>query len=197
MLRRLRLLKPIPITGKNQRGRALPSLFLILGLALLVLGILLFFRVQHDSSPDWVAKLDGKIITRDMIIAYAQDLPPSYRELLKTPDGFQKLVDFYIQRQLLLEHAKKSIPPDDPVLQNHLKIVPLEDAYIIAFVKKEVFDKIYVTDEEIAAYMKKKKISHLQMARALLIKEKKEKAYLQFVESLKKKHKLEYARDYF
>jgi hypothetical protein len=157
--------------------------------------ICLFSGIALANNSTVIAKLDGKPITKQELIKYANSIPNSkYREMLKTDEGLRKLAELYIQRQILLEEAKKTVDKNKDenksIFSSHGKMDE-DTIYLIAYLTKEVEKKINITPEEIQSYMKEKNLSKQQAVSELASKKRRE-IYFSLIDKLKKKHKIEY-----
>ena len=136
-----------------------------------------------------LAELDGKPITYKDIEFYAKRIPnKKYQEMLKTEEGLRKLLEFYIDRAVLLDEAKKKIGGKEAVFLSHGSMEE-DTAYLIAYLAKEVNGKVSVGKEEVKRYALEKGISEEEAYRELLSKRRRERLK-SLLESLKRKHKI-------
>jgi len=143
-------------------------------------------------SGEIVAKLDGKVITRDDLEKYANMIPnDKYKKMLNTREGLKKLAELYIQRRILLEKAKKVITKKEAIFKSHGGKMNEDVAYLIAYLTKEIENKINITKEEIQAYMKKNNVNKYQAMREILSRKRRE-LFNALVENLKREHKIEF-----
>jgi len=158
-----------------------------------LLAIILSSPVLSAENSRVVAKLDGKPITVKELQEYANNLPEKYKKMLATDEGLRKLAEFYIQRKVLLEEAKKEISERDTVLSSHSGRMGKETAYIIAYLSKKVGEKAEaeIGDKELKEYMKEHNVSRTEALNRLL-SEKRRKLYRELIGNLLKKHKVEY-----
>jgi len=167
-----------------------------------LLGILLFVAMlSHPLSAkdlqeksEVIAKLDGKPITKKEIVEYANrlgEVRKEYKDLLRTKEGLKKLVQYYIQRKLLLEEAKKKISKRDPIFLSHKSKFPEDTALLITYLTREVDGKVKITPQEVEKYMKEKGVPKEVAKRELFIEKRKE-LFFNLLERLKKLHKIEY-----
>lgn len=142
-----------------------------------------------SSESRVLAYLDGKPITFSDVKAYAEQLPnPKYKEMLNSPEGLKKLLNYYIDRQIILQEAKKTVSPKEGSLKAH-STMDKDSAYIIAYLSKEVGEKIKVTKGEIKQLAKKEGISE-NKAYAELLSQKRRQKFKALMERLRAKHKI-------
>ncbi len=166
---------------------------------LLILFLMISFSIHGfavaesvKGKSQVVAKLDGKPITKEDLENYARMIPgDKYVKMLETEEGLRKLAEFYIQRQIILQEAKKVVNKKKGVYKAHGSKMDEDAAYIIAYLTKEVESKVEITPEEIEKYMKEKNLTK-QQAVSELASEKRRKLYFSLIENLKKKHRIEY-----
>jgi hypothetical protein len=159
---------------------------------LLLFAVLFVSLTAFAGELDVVARLDGKNITKQILKEYANSLKnKKYMELLNSREGLKKLAEYYIQRQILLEEAKKTVNKNKEMFKSHSSKVGEDTAYILTYLNMEIGSKVQPTEEEVERYMKEKHVTKVQ-ARRDLMAEKSKKLYLQLIERLKKKHKIEF-----
>ncbi len=152
--------------------------------------ILSLVSVLAYAGESILGYLDGKPITYSDIKSYVELLPgDKYRKMLETKEGLKKLLNYYIDRRILLEEAKKEISPEEGVLRSH-SAMDEDAAYIIAFLTKKINNNIKLSDEEIKTYARKKGISE-RKAYAELLSKKRRELYEKLINNLRKKHKIE------
>jgi len=134
--------------------------------ALVFLSALTCIVAASASSKDVVASLDDQSITVETLTAYVNEVAGSkYESLLMDKDGLQKLADFFINRTLLLEYAKKTVKSNDMLVVNHnARSVDEDVMYLTTLLKTEVQDKVFVAQEDISEYMIQNKVESEQQA---------------------------------
>ena len=160
----------------------------MLRLFLSVFILFLFVSSAMAVDPNKVlAELDGKPITYKDVESYAKKIPSKkYQEMLKTEEGLRKLVEFYIDRSILLEEAKKEISKKEAVFLSHGSMEK-DAAYLIAYLAKKVNRKVFVGEDEVKRYASEKGISEERAYRELLSKKRQERLE-SLLENLKRKH---------
>lgn len=158
---------------------------------LLILSLLLIStEADTENKGESLAILDGEVITKDDIIRYTEGIEDKrYRELLKSKEGLKKLVNLYIDRILLIKYAKDILGEDENTYLSHLTEGE-DNAYLIALLKREVFEKAVVTDREVKEYMKRHNLNEWH-ARYKLISEKRERYYRMLLNRVRQGHQIE------
>jgi|GEM_PF-754991 di/tripeptidase len=150
------------------------------------------------SAEEKVARLDDEIITKSMLEEYVDNfLGEDYKKMLNSESGVKKLADFYINRQIILEKAKKTIKPDNELLKGHMngekENKKTENTmYITAFLKQEINDKLSLSKKEMQRYMKKHNIDSKREAEIKLSNEKRKKMFDELIEELRAEHTIKY-----
>jgi len=167
----------------------------VLGVLLAIIMAGIFSTV---SAEEKVARLDDEIITKATLEKYVDNfLGKEYEKMLNSESGLKKLADFYINRQIILEKAKKTIKPENELLKGHMH-GEKEDKktentmYITAFLKQEINDKLKLTKEEMQRYMKQNNIDSKREAEIKLSNEKRKKMFGELIADLRAKHTIEY-----
>ena len=92
-----------------------------LGVMLVLLTTIIFSTVAYSSSEEIVASLDDEKISVEMLATYVQDVAgDKYESWLRDKEGLRKLADFYINRTLLLEYARKTVNKKDAIVTNSM-----------------------------------------------------------------------------
>jgi hypothetical protein len=161
---------------------------------LVLLSIFIFSLATYASSEEIVASLDNKNITVVNLATYVEDVAGSnYKSWLNNQEGLRKLADFYINRTLLLEYARKTVAKNDTIVTNHnVRSVDEDVMYLTTLLKIEVQDKVHVTEEEVSAYMKKNKMTSEKLARQEMESEQKNELMKTLVESVRAGHEVKY-----
>ena len=142
-----------------------------------------------SSEGKILAYLDGRPITLSHIKAYVKRLSdPKYKEMLNTPEGLKRLVNYYIDRQILLQEAKKSISPGEGSLRAH-STIDRDSAYIIAYLSKEVGEKVEIREEEVKELARKEGIGK-NRAYAELLSHKRRQKFRALMDRLRAKHQI-------
>jgi len=137
-----------------------------------------------------LAYLDGKPITYSDLESYVELLPSEkYKKMLTTKQGFKKLLGYYIDRQIILEEAKKSISSRESSFNAH-RGMDKDAAYIIAYLSKKIGSKITISKEEVKQLARQKHISE-NRAYAELLSKKRRQAYEALIKKLRARHKVE------
>jgi hypothetical protein len=153
-----------------------------------------FTAAGYAYSEDIVASLDGKSVTVENLTTYVEEVAGSnYQAWLGDREGLRKLADFYINRSLLLEYAKKNLKNDDSIVKNHtVRSVDKDVMYLTSLLKAEVQDKVLIAGAAVSAYMLKKKITTEKQARQELESDKKNELMGVLVEKVRSGHEIVY-----
>lgn len=167
-----------------------------------VLGVLLVIIMagvlSTVSAEQKIARLDGEIITKATLEKYVDNfLGKEYEKMLNSESGLKKLADFYINRQIILEKAKKTIKPENELLKGHMhgkkeNMRVKNTMYITAFLKQEINDKLNLTKKEMQRYMKQNNIDSKREAEIKLSNEKRKKMFGELIADLRAEHTIEY-----
>jgi len=161
---------------------------------LTLLSIFIFSLATYAYSENIVASLDGEKITVEKLETYVEDVAGNnYKSWLNNPDGLRKLADFYINRTLLLEYARKTVAKNDTIVTNHnARSVDEDVMYLTTLLKIEVQDKVHVTEEDVSAYMKKNKMASEKQAMQELEPDQKSQLMGALVERVRIGHEIKY-----
>lgn len=161
---------------------------------LVLLSLFVFTLATYASSEKIVASLDDKNITVENLSTYVDDVAGrNYKSWLNNQEGLRKLADFYINRTLLLEYARKTVAKNDTIVTNHnVRSVDEDVMYLTTLLKIEVQDKVHVTEEEVSAYMKKNKMTSEKLARQEMESEQKNELMKTLVENVRAGHEVKY-----
>lgn len=153
---------------------------------------LFFSAVGYAYSENIVASLDDKSVTVEILTTYVEEVAGStYQPWLGDKEGLRKLADFYINRTLLLEYAKKTVENDDTIVKNHnARSVDKDVMYLTSLLKTEVQDQVHVTEDDVHAYMTKKQIMSDKQARQELESERKNELMGVLVEKVREGHEI-------
>ena len=162
--------------------------------AMLLLSTFIFSVAAYSYNEDIVASLDDENITVEALATYVEDVAgDKYEPWLRNKDGLQKLADFYINRTLLLEYARKTVNKNDTIVTNHnARSVDEDVMYLTTLLKIEVQDKAYVSDEEVAAYMKKNNVASEKQARQKIESDLKNELMVALVAKVRDGHDIKY-----
>ncbi len=166
----------------------------MLGVILVLLTTFVFSAVAYSSNEETVASLDDENISVETLVTYVQDVAgDKYKSWLGDKDGLRKLADFYINRTLLLEYARKTVNKKDAIVTNHnARRVDEDVMYLTTLLKKEVQDKVNVSAEDVDSYMKKNKIVAEKQARQEIEFDLKNKLMGALVENVRAGHEIKY-----
>ena len=165
-----------------------------LGVMLVLLTTIIFSAVAYSSNEEIVASLDDENISVETLATYVQNVAgDKYESWLRDKDGLRKLADFYINRTLLLEYARKTVDKKDAIVTNHnARSVDEDVMYLTTLLKIEVQDKVNVSDEDVDVYMKKNKIVSEKQARQEIESGLKNKLMGALVENVRAGHEIKY-----
>jgi len=165
-----------------------------LGVMLVLLTTMIFSTVAYSSNEEIVASLDDEDISVEMLATYVEDVAgDKYESWLRDKEGLRKLADFYINRTLLLEYARKTVNKKDAIVTNHnARSVDEDVMYLTTLLKIEVQDKVNVSPEDVDAYMKKNKIVSEKQARQEIESDLKNKLMVALVDNVRTGHEIKY-----
>jgi hypothetical protein len=165
-----------------------------LGVMLVLLTTMIFSTVAYSSNEEIVASLDDEDISVEMLATYVEDVAgDKYEPWLRDKEGLRKLADFYINRTLLLEYARKTVNKKDAIVTNHnARSVDEDVMYLTTLLKIEVQDKVNVSPEDVDAYMKKNKIVSEKQARQEIESDLKNKLMVALVDNVRTGHEIKY-----
>ena len=165
-----------------------------LGVMLVLLTTFIFSAGAYSSDEEIVASLDDENISVETLATYVQDVAgDKYEPWLRDKDGLRKLADFYINRTLLLEYARKTVNKKDAIVTNHnARSVDEDVMYLTTLLKIEVQDKVNVSAEAVDVYMKKNKIVSEKQARQEIESDLKSKLMGALVENVRAGHEIKY-----
>jgi hypothetical protein len=134
---------------------------------LIILAAFSFCLATYAHSDNLVATLNDEKITIEILETYVKDVAGKNYELwLHNDEGLRKLADFFINRTLLLEYAKKTVDKKNTIVTNHgARSVDADVMLLSSLLQSEVQDKIHVTAEDIHTYMEKNKTVSEKQAR--------------------------------
>ena len=165
-----------------------------LGVMLVLLMTFIFSAVAYSYNNEIVASLDDENISVEMLATYVEDVAgDKYESWLRDKEGLRKLADFYINRTLLLEYARKTVNKKDTIVTNHnARSVDEDVMYLTSLLKIEVQDKANISDEAVDSYMKKNKIDSQKQARQEIESDLKNKLMGALVENVRAGHEIKY-----
>ena len=148
----------------------------------------------YANSNNIVASLDKESITVESLATYVEDVAGvKYKAWLRDKEGQRKLVDFYINRKLLLDYARQTVSKKDTIVTNHnARSVDADVMYLSTLLKVEVQDKVNVSAEDVDLYMKKNKIESEKQARQEIESDLKNKLMGALVDKVRTGHEIKY-----
>ena len=148
----------------------------------------------YANSNNIVASLDKESITVESLATYVEDVAGvKYKSWLRDKEGQRKLVDFYINRKLLLDYARQTVSKKDTIVTNHnARSVDADVMYLSTLLKVEVQDKVNVSAEDVDLYMKKNKIESEKQARQEIESDLKNKLMGALVDKVRTGHEIKY-----
>ena len=148
----------------------------------------------YANSNNIVASLDKESITVESLATYVEDVAGvKYKSWLRDKEGQRKLVDFYINRKLLLDYARQTVSKKDTIVTNHnARSVDEDVMYLSTLLKVEVQDKVNVSAEDVDLYMKKNKIESEKQARQEIESDLKNKLMGALVDKVRTGHEIKY-----
>ena len=165
-----------------------------LGVMLVLLTTFIFSAGAYSSDEEIVASLDDENKSVETLATYVQDVAgDKYEPWLRDKDGLRKLADFYINRTLLLEYARKTVNKKDTIVTNHnARSVDEDVMYLTTLLKIEVQDKVNVSAEDVDVYMEKNKIASEKQARQEIESDLKNKLMGALVKNVRAGHEIKY-----
>ena len=161
---------------------------------LVVLIAVTFTVTTFAYSETVVASLDNENVTVESLTTYVKDVAgKNYESWLRNKEGLRKLADFYINRTLLLEHARKTVDKKNSIVKNHsVRSVDADVMLLTSLLQSEVQDKVQITQEDIRSYMAENKSSSEKLARQELESELKTRLMDALVEKVRAGHSIKY-----
>ena len=161
---------------------------------LVLLSIFVFSLATYAYSENVVASLDNENITVEILATYVEDVAGNnYKPWLNNQDGLRKLADFYINRTLLLEYARKTVAKNDTIVTNHnARSVDEDVMFLTTLIKIEVQDKVHVKEEDVRTYMRKNKIASEKQAKQEIESKLKNDLMGALVEKVRAGHDIKY-----
>ena len=163
--------------------------------ATLVILIAFTFSVAaYASSESIVASLDNENVTVENLTTYVKDVAgKKYEPWLRNNEGLRKLADFYINRTLLLEYARKTVDKKNTIVKNHsVRSVDADVMLLTSLLQSEVQDKVQITDEDVRASMQKNSSLSEKQARQELESTLKSELMVALVEKVRAGHNIKY-----
>ena len=166
----------------------------MLGVMLVLLTTFIFSALAYSYNDEIVASLDDENISVETLATYLEDVAgDKYESWLRDKDGLRKLADFYINRTLLLEYARKTVNKKDAIVTNHnARSVDEDVMYLTTLLKFEVQDKVNVSAEAVDVYMEKNQIDSEKQARQEIESDLKNKLMGALVENVRVGHEIKY-----
>jgi hypothetical protein len=166
----------------------------MLGVMLVLLTTFIFSAGAYSYNDEIVASLDDENISVEMLATYVEDVAgDKYESWLRDKEGLRKLADFYINRTLLLEYAKKTVNKKNTIVTKHnARSVDEDVMYLTSLLKIEVQDKANISAEEVDSYMEKNKMVSEKQARQEIESELKNKLMGALVENVRAGHEIKY-----
>ena len=165
-----------------------------LGVMLVLLTTFIFSALAYSYNDEIVASLDDENISVETLATYVEDVAgDKYESWLRDKEGLRKLADFYINRTLLLEYARKTVNKKDAIVTNHnARSVDEDVMYLTTLLKFEVQDKVNVSAEAVDVYMEKNQIDSEKQARQEIESDLKNKLMGALVENVRAGHEIKY-----
>lgn len=151
----------------------------------------IFIMAGTAAAGQAIASLDGKDITKQTLETYVNNtLGDKYRPMLSTPIGQKKLAGYYIDREIILEYAKKNVSKDNDFMKNHVAKTDTDTQLLTTVLKEQVNDKAMPTSAEVDAEFKKGGYKTRTDAGIKLVEKKQLVVYSAFIKNLRKQHKI-------
>ncbi len=136
----------------------------------LIVALLFSFFISvlaYAAETRIIASLDDENVTVEILSRYVDDVAgKSYETWLQDDAGLRKLADFYINRTLLLDYARKSVDKKNTIVTNHnARSMDADVMLLSSLLQREVQDQVQITQDEVRSYMKKRSIDSERLAR--------------------------------
>ena len=161
---------------------------------LVLLSTFIFSMTTYAYSDNIVASLDDEDVTVEILTSYVKDVAgKNYEPWLRDKEGLRKLADFYINRTLLLDYAKKTVNKKDTIVTNHNARSMDDDVMLLSsLLQSEVQDKVHVTAEDVSAFMNQNNIASEKLARQQMESDLKGELMDDLVAKVRAGHKIQY-----
>ncbi len=148
----------------------------------------------YASNTKVIANLDDKNVTKEILTSYVKDVAgKDYEPWLHDKEGLRKLADFYINRTLLLEYARKSVDKKNTIVTNHnARSMDADVMLLSSLLQSEVQDQVQVTEDEVRAYMKQNSIDSEKEARQKLESGLKNRLMTALIAKVRVGHSIQY-----
>jgi len=146
-----------------------------------------------SKQNDVVGYLDGQPVKTEELKNYVDTLlGKTYESKLKSEEGRKELFNNYVNRKLILDHARKEIKDGDNFVQHHtMGSVDPDSAKISALLKKEINDKVKIDEQAVKDFfMKSGKYKTMKDAERDLISKKRVELFNEFIAKLRAKHEI-------
>ena len=162
--------------------------------SLVLLSTFIFSVATYAYSDYIVASLDDEDVTVEILTTYVNDVAgKNYEPWLRDKEGLRKLADFYINRTLLLDYAKKSVDQKNTIVTNHnARSMDADVMLLSSLLQSEVQDKVHVTAEDVRAYMNQNNITSEKLARQEMESDLKGELMDDLVEKVRAGHTIQY-----
>lgn len=166
----------------------------VLSATLALVSTFIFVVAANAYSENIVASLDNENVTVELLTTYVEEVAgKNYESWLRNAEGLRKLADFYINRTLLLEHARQTVNKNDTIVTNHnARSVDEDVMYLTTLLKIEVQDRVQASEEEVLAHMKNSKVASEKLARQQLESELKNDLMEALIEKVRAGHEIRY-----
>ncbi|MBN2072033.1 MAG: peptidyl-prolyl cis-trans isomerase [Candidatus Krumholzibacteriota bacterium] len=130
---------------------------ILLAVFLMIPGLILVSCGEKDKplqiNEGVAARIGDRKLTESEIDEIFETLPENQKDDFKGPRGRAKFVDMVINDELLFLAAKNMNLANDPETKKQIEVVTRK-VLVSAYYKKQIFDKIEISDEEIESYYK-------------------------------------------
>ncbi len=144
-----------------------------------------------------IAKVNNIPITLDDYKREKAKLPENLQKLLNKPEKKLQFIQNLIDKQLIYEESKKARIDEDESFKKKLEALKKE-LMINEFLKRKIFNNITISEKEMRDYYNKNKknfnLPYNQVKlkiREILKKEKEQKLFQKYIESLRQSSKIE------
>ncbi len=171
-------------------------------IAITMVTILLAYSCRENKTgAEYVAKVGDIVITKDDVLRKLNTLPPFAQEMFKGEEGMKRLIDEMVKTEILYFEAKKKGIDREKEYKEEVEDFK-KITLIRMLLRKELENRITITDEEIKDFYEKNKKdlkingrivdynSIKDRIRQHLIEQKQAMAFNDYVNNLEKNYKI-------
>jgi hypothetical protein len=165
-----------------------------LTVALMFLTTFIISVTAYASNTNIIANLDDENVTVEILTSYVEDVAgKNYEPWLHDKEGLRKLADFYINRTLLLDYARKSVDKKNTIVTNHnARSMDADVMLLSSLLQSEVQDKVQVTEDVVGAYMEMNGLDSKKEARQKMESKLKNELMTALIAKVRVGHSIQY-----